>query len=164
MVSRNPHGTVETNFQRRFSVCVVRYDRWRVDWSRYFRRSCDRKKLPKLYVKWTTRTTRGRSCGHTDCYALPAWRGPFSLYPTYYATSHDTFSDWWIGRGSTIHWPPRSPDLSHLHFCLWGWMKSKVYRRKVDTRDELLDHIMDVIALIRESQDAHRRATHHILI
>jgi hypothetical protein len=25
-------------------------------------------------------------------------------------------------------------------------MKSKVYRRKVDTRDELLDHIMDVIA------------------
>jgi hypothetical protein len=28
-----------------------------------------------------------------------------------------------------------SPELSPLDFCLWGWTKSEVYRRIVDTRD-----------------------------
>jgi hypothetical protein len=42
-------------------------------------------------------------------------------------------------------------------------MKSKVYRRKVDTRDELLDHTVDIIARIKERQDALRRATHYVL-
>jgi hypothetical protein len=42
-------------------------------------------------------------------------------------------------------------------------MKSEVYRRKVDTQDELLDHIMDVIPHIKEHQDALRQATRHVL-
>ena len=29
-----------------------------------------------------------------------------------------------------------SPDLIPLDFCLWGWMKIEVYKRKVGTRDE----------------------------
>jgi len=29
-----------------------------------------------------------------------------------------------------------SPELTPLDFCLWGWMKSEVYTRKVNTRDE----------------------------
>ena len=33
---------------------------------------------------------------------------------------HDTFHSMWIGRGSTINWPPRSPDLTPLDFYLWG--------------------------------------------
>jgi hypothetical protein len=45
---------------------------------------------------------------------------------------------------------------------LRSWMKSEVYRRKVDTRDELLDHIMEVIASIKERQGAPRRSTHHV--
>jgi hypothetical protein len=45
----------------------------------------------------------------------------------------DTFLNQWIGHGITINWPPRSPDLTPLDFCLWGWMKSEVYGRKVDT-------------------------------
>jgi hypothetical protein len=76
---------------------------------------------------------------------------------------NDIFTNWWIGGGSTINWPPRSPDLTPLDFCLWGWMKSEVYRRKVDTWDELLDRIMDAIARIKERQDELRRATHHVL-
>jgi hypothetical protein len=32
-------------------------------------------------------------------------------------------------------------------------MKSKVYKRKVDTQDDLLDHIMDVIACIKKRQE-----------
>jgi hypothetical protein len=42
-------------------------------------------------------------------------------------------------------------------------MKSKVYISKADTRDELLHHIMDVIADIKECQDALRQATCHVL-
>jgi hypothetical protein len=32
----------------------------------------------------------------------------------------DTFHKLWIGRGSTINWPPRSPDLTPLDFRLWA--------------------------------------------
>jgi hypothetical protein len=42
-------------------------------------------------------------------------------------------------------------------------MKSEVYRRKVDTWDELLDRIMDAIARIKEREDELRRATRHVL-
>jgi hypothetical protein len=75
----------------------------------------------------------------------------------------DTCHNRWIGRGSTINWPPRSPDLTPLDFCLWVWIKSEVYSRKVDTWDKLLDCIMDAIARIKERQDELRQATHHVL-
>ena len=42
-------------------------------------------------------------------------------------------------------------------------MKSEVYRRKVDTRDELPDLVMDVIVSIKERPDAFWRATYHVL-
>jgi hypothetical protein len=29
-----------------------------------------------------------------------------------------------------------------FNFCLWGWMYSEVYERKVDTPDELLARIL----------------------
>jgi hypothetical protein len=35
-------------------------------------------------------------------------------------------------------------------FCLWGWVKSEVYKEKVNTRDELVAHIMNSAALIRQ--------------
>jgi hypothetical protein len=76
---------------------------------------------------------------------------------------NDTFPNQWIGCGSTINWPPRSPDLTPLDFCLWGWMTSEVYRRKVDTWDEPLNRKMDAIACIKERQDELRRATRHVL-
>jgi len=45
-------------------------------------------------------------------------------------------------------------------FCLWGWMKSEVYKEKVNTRDELVARIMNSAALIKqERQDDLRRAT-----
>jgi len=48
---------------------------------------------------------------------------------------NDTYPNRWIGRGSTINWPPRSPNLTLLDFCLWGLIKSEVYSKKVDTRE-----------------------------
>jgi len=48
-------------------------------------------------------------------------------------------------------------------FCLWGWMKIKVYKKKVNTRDELVARIMNSAALIKqERQDDPRRATRNI--
>ena len=45
-------------------------------------------------------------------------------------------------------------------FCLWGWMKSEVYKENVNTTDELVTRIMNSAALIKqESQDDLRRAT-----
>ena len=41
-------------------------------------------------------------------------------------------------------------------------MTSEVYRKKVDTRDELLVNILDIIACINECQDALRRTTRHV--
>jgi len=74
----------------------------------------------------------------------------------------DTFPIRWNGRGSTINWPPTSPDLTPLDFCLWGLMKNEAYRKKVDTRDGLLVNILDVIASIKERKDALRRTTRHV--
>jgi hypothetical protein len=36
-----------------------------------------------------------------------------------------------------------STDLIPLDFWLWGWMKTEIYKRNVDTRDELLGRILD---------------------
>jgi hypothetical protein len=88
--------------------------------------------------------------------------------PSHYARlvmqhRNDTSPNPWIGHGRTINWPPRSPDLTPLYFCLWGYMKSKVQRREAYTRDELLDRIMDVIARMKKRQDALRQATCHVL-
>jgi hypothetical protein len=44
-----------------------------------------------------------------------------------------------------------------------GWIKGKVYRRKVDTRDALPDHVVNIIARIKERRGLLRRATRHII-
>jgi uncharacterized protein (UPF0218 family) len=50
--------------------------------------------------------------------------------------------------------------LTPLDVCLWGRMKSEVYKEKVNTRDELVARIMNSAALIKqERQDDLRRAT-----
>nr|XP_022904788.1 uncharacterized protein LOC111416879 [Onthophagus taurus] len=72
------------------------------------------------------------------------------------------FGDRWIGRGGPHPWPPRSPDLTPLDFCLWGWMKSLVYARKVDTRDALLDRILNAAAFIRANHRSLKLATRSI--
>jgi len=45
-------------------------------------------------------------------------------------------------------------------FCLWRWMKSEVYKEKVNTRDELVARIVNCAAFIKqERQDDLRVAT-----
>ena len=51
-------------------------------------------------------------------------------------------------------------DAYRSDFCLWGWMKSEVYKEKVNTREELVARIMNSAAIIeQERQDNLRRAT-----
>jgi len=68
----------------------------------------------------------------------------------------------WIGHGGTHNWPARSPDLSPLDYCVWGWMKELVYSVKVGTRDALLGHILDAEDRIRNSQRKLQLATRSV--
>jgi len=52
-----------------------------------------------------------------------------------------------------------SPNVTVLHFYLWGWMNSEVYKRKVDTRDELLARMLDAAACVKRREDQLRRTT-----
>jgi hypothetical protein len=54
-------------------------------------------------------------------------------------------------------------DVYRSDFCLWGWMKSEVYKEKVNTRDEMVARIINSAALIKqERQDDLRRTTRTI--
>ena len=64
-----------------------------------------------------------------------------------------------IGRGGPHSWPARSPDLSPLDYCVWGWMKELVYSVKVVMRDAMLSRILDAADSIRNSQQKLQRAT-----
>jgi len=61
---------------------------------------------------------------------------------------------------SSSEWLPRSSCLNlTFDFCLWGWMNSEVYKRKLDTPDELLACILDAAARIKKREDKLRRTT-----
>ena len=55
---------------------------------------------------------------------------------------NDKYPNRWIGRGGTVPWPPRSPDLTPLDFFLWGHMKSLVYDTPVESEQSLIARIV----------------------
>lgn len=70
----------------------------------------------------------------------------------------------WIGRGGTVAWPPRSPDLTLLDFFLWGHMKQRVYFEPVSTREKLWNIIVMVDNEIRENPRMVRKATAQVAL
>jgi hypothetical protein len=73
-----------------------------------------------------------------------------------------------VGGDSRGHWEEnfteirlfQSPVLAPSYiYILWGEMKTWVYRRKVDTRDELLARILDAAACINKREGQLRRTT-----
>jgi len=52
-----------------------------------------------------------------------------------------------------------SPYLTPLDFCLWAWMKSEVYKRKMDSLDELLARILGTVASVERREDQLRGTT-----
>jgi len=45
-------------------------------------------------------------------------------------------------------------------FCLWRWMKSEVYKEKVNTKDELVARIMSSAALIKQERQTTSEELH----
>lgn len=43
----------------------------------------------------------------------------------------------WIGNRGPISWPARSPDLTPLDFCIWGYLKDNVYFTPHNTIEDL---------------------------
>lgn len=60
------------------------------------------------------------------------------------------FGGQWIGRGGSVSWPPRSPDLSPIDFFIWGAMKNIVYQTAVDSAMDLVARISVAAANILE--------------
>lgn len=83
---------------------------------------------------------------------------------------NNNYSERWIGRGGPIEWPARSPDLTPLDFYLWGFMKDYVYIVEIETREQLIQRILDSGEVIRTNLrrfnlcDAIRSRAHKCLL
>ncbi|KAJ4449257.1 hypothetical protein ANN_00654 [Periplaneta americana] len=56
----------------------------------------------------------------------------------------------WIGRGGSVSWPPRSPDLTPLIFA-WGQMPNLVYATPIESEDDLVPRIFAAAGEINEN-------------
>ena len=61
-----------------------------------------------------------------------------------------TFPNRWNGRDGPTSWPPRLPDITHLDFFLWGYVKDKVFSTPVPDITNLKARITDAFAAITE--------------
>ncbi|CAK9794551.1 hypothetical protein ANTPLA_LOCUS15 [Anthophora plagiata] len=73
--------------------------------------------------------------------------------PTHYAANvqaylDQAFRDKWIDRGGSVQKPSRSPDMNPLDFFFWGYLKTAVYERPVQTREEAVVRIHAAVAMI----------------
>src|SRR5215469_13392489 len=156
----NPHATVESNFQQRFSVnvwCAVLDDQLigpfilegRLTGEAYLRFL--QEELPQL-LEDVPLDKRSRMYFQHDG-AAPHSSRVVTNFLNY------RFPGRWIGRCGPHHWPARSPELSPLDYRVWEWMKELVYSEKLETRDALLGRILDAADHIRNSQLKLLRAT-----
>ncbi len=50
---------------------------------------------------------------------------------------NETFPNRWIERRGCVEYFSHSPDLTPLHFFLWGYLKDRVYTTRPDTIEAL---------------------------
>lgn len=70
---------------------------------------------------------------------------------------NNVFQNKWIGRGGPIPWPPRSPDFNPLDFFLWGHLKNLVYATPVETIEDLRERIVHHSNGIKGNEEMLRR-------
>ena len=61
-----------------------------------------------------------------------------------------TFPNRWIGWDCSTPWPPRSPDITHLDFFLWGYVKDSVFSTPVPDITNLKTRITDAFVTVTE--------------
>ena len=61
-----------------------------------------------------------------------------------------TFPNRLIGRDGPTPWPPRTPDITPLHFFLWAYVKDKVFSTPVPDITNLKARITYACATITE--------------
>ena len=77
---------------------------------------------------------------------------------------NESFPNRWLGRGISVAWPPRSPDLTPLDYYHWGNMETLVYETKVDSRAALCHRIFAAAEQIRNKPDNIASATQSLLM
>jgi hypothetical protein len=63
---------------------------------------------------------------------------------------NERFHERWIGRGSPVSWPSRSPDLTPLDFYLWVHLKTVVYATPVNDAEDLRERVQNDCQVIRD--------------
>ena len=61
-----------------------------------------------------------------------------------------TYNNHWIGQGGPVAWPPRSPDLTPIHFFLCDHIKALIIMSPVDSKEDFIAHIVKAAATIRK--------------
>ena len=148
----NPHATVESNFQLRFNVNMwVQF--WTISWL--------------VFSSWKVILQERRTSDFCRRNCPDFWRTCFWINEVVCISNMTelllilhvkleiswTLFPWTMDRrGGPHNWPVRSPDLSQVDYCVWGWMKELVYSVKMGTPDALLGRILDAADRTRNSQ------------
>ena len=159
----NPHATTESNFQHRFNVnvwCGMLYDQvigpfvfeGRLNGQLYLQFLSE--ELPQLMENVPLARRVGMYFQHDGA--------PPHFFGGAIAHLNEQYPGRWIGRGGPHLWPARSPDLNPLDYNLWGWMKDLVYQEKVETREALIQRIVNAATHIRNNHAKVRKATRAI--
>jgi len=152
----NPHGTVESNYQHRFSInvwCGIIGDQLTGLFILPQHLTGDiypnflQDELPALF-KNVALQTRWQMYYQHD-------RAPTHFSQFVGQCPNHKFPNQWTGRGGAQNWPPWSPDLNALDYHLWGYMKAMVYVHKVITREELLQRILSAARSINNAAVLH---------
>lgn len=160
----NPHETLECNFQERFSVnvwCGIIDDQ--LIGPHIFESSLTgemylnflRDDLP-TFLNDVPINTKERMILQQDG-APPHYSRNVKEY------LNTLFPERWIGRGGPHQWPARSPDLTPLDFFLWGYLKSLVYKKKPQSREELIARINEAVEQIKNNKQMLKRVTSSVL-
>ena len=74
-----------------------------------------------------------------------------------------TYPNRWVGRGGSVPWTPRSPDLTPLDYFLWGSMKNMVYGTPVTSEEDLIAGVYGAIESLTRQLHllGHLRETQH---
>ena len=147
----NPHAVVETSHQRRFSINVwagVVRDQLvgpvflpnRLTGNEYLQ--VLRNNVEEVFDDMPLQHRRNAYFIHDGA---PAH---FSIQVREYLNAR--FGNNWIGRGGPVLWPPRSPDLNPLDFCIWGYLKLLVYLEPIVDVDHLRNKIENSFNHVRQ--------------